>query len=149
MFWIDCYFGWLLTQTSWAEHWQLYFLIEHQFKMYWTSSIFAIVNNIFRPCFALDIDKDATCKIRAQLVSEFGWRWDQIILLVEKLTHWFCEVNGNERTQITFSIQVWIIVSGKALSWIVFNWTNVLNIGWIFTFARNPNGVALKFIRKN
>lgn len=51
------------------------------------------------------------------------------------LTHRTFEMDGHQWTQITFGIFVWIIVAGKALAWIVFDWSDVLYVSRIFTLA--------------
>lgn len=53
-------------------------------------------------------------------------------------------MDGHQRTQITFGIFIWIIVSGETLTWIVLDGSNIFDIGRIFTFARYPNGVQLE-----
>lgn len=92
-------------------------LIDHQLKVYRTNSILTVVSNVLGPGLALDVDDDAT--------------------------HWTLEVNRHERTQISFRVLVWKIVAGESLLWEVFDWSNILNISWIFTLARDPHRVQL------
>lgn len=56
-------------------------------------------------------------------------------------TNWTLEMYRNQGAQIAFGVLVGIVVAGETTSWIILNWSNVLNIGGILAFTRHPNGV--------
>lgn len=59
------------------------------------------------------------------------------------LTDWAFEVNSDEWTQISFGVLVRIVVSGEASTWIILDWSNVLQISGVLALARHPDGVQL------
>lgn len=73
------------------------------------NSILTIVSNVLGPCLAFNVDDDAT--------------------------HWTFKVNSDKWTQIALRVLEREIVAGKALLWIVFDWSNVLHISGILAFA--------------
>lgn len=67
---------------------------------------------------------------------------------ISSLTDWAFEVNGDERAQVSLGVLIGIVVSGEATTWIILDWSDVLQIGGVLTLARHPDGIQLKATRE-
>lgn len=63
------------------------------------------------------------------------------------LTNRPLEVHRNQRAQITLRVLVRVVVAGESAPRIVLDLAHVLNVGCVFTLARNPHSVHLEWNR--
>lgn len=98
------------------------------------------MNDVVRPGLALNVNDDATCKIHGM---HCNLQRMPINFRNAIRTNWSREVHSHQWAEVTLGVLVRIVVAGEALARIVFDRSDILDVGGILALARHPNGVAL------